>query len=93
MTMCLAPPSSVGAGPRSTPATATRPPGPSPESDAGHSDEWRAGFDAGYAEGRREDDDRERYRLALERIARAESGVWGMIAHEALYPTGREHRR
>lgn len=30
--------------------------------------------------------ERRRYRAALERIAEAESGVWGWIAHEALYP-------
>jgi hypothetical protein len=39
----------------------------------------------------------ERYRLALVRIANAQSGVWGRIAREALHPKqtpavhGREH--
>jgi len=29
-----------------------------------------------------------RLRKALERIASAESGVWGRMAHEALHPEG-----
>lgn len=35
---------------------------------------------------RRLDDERDRYRAALARIADAESGVWGQIAHQALHP-------
>jgi hypothetical protein len=29
--------------------------------------------------------ERDRYRIALERIAREQSGVWGTIANEALH--------
>ena len=35
--------------------------------------------------------DRRRYRAALERIANAESGVWGWIARDALDPERAPH--
>jgi hypothetical protein len=31
-------------------------------------------------------EERDRYREALLRIANAQSGVWGQLAHEALHP-------
>lgn len=52
-------------------------------------DEWHDGYDEGYADGREEiarelEVENARYHGALARIARAESGIWGRIAGEAL---------